>query len=372
MARRVEAVTVGKPIGQALDPARAAVRSGWRAGTPWLAVLPLLGLLAVAGVLALGLGSVAVPPETTARILLAKAVGVPLDVTWTPGQEAIVAQVRLPRVLLAAVAGAALAVAGAVYQGLFRNPLGDPYLLGVAPGAGLGATAIIVFGADLGLAWAQLLPAAAFVGALGATAVIYALARVERTTPVATLLLAGVAVGSFLSAVTSFLMFARPQRLQNALFWLFGSFSQAGWSSLGTALPYVVVGFAIAALCARPLNLLLLDEEQAQHLGVQVERTKLVLVVAATLLSAGTVAVSGLIGFVGLVAPHAARLLWGPDYRALLPTSALLGALFMLLADLAARTVFAPGELPVGVVSALCGGPFFLYLLRQRKHVRSL
>jgi len=349
--------------------ARVADADSLRRGRGGIIALPLLGLLAAAGVLALGLGSVAIPPETIVRILLAKVIGVglPSAPTWTPGQEAIVTQIRLPRVLLAGLAGAALAVAGATYQGLFRNPLGDPYLLGVAPGASLGATAVLVFGPELGVFWLQLLPAAAFVGALGATAVIYGLARVERTTPVMTLLLAGVAVGSLLSAVTSFLMFARPQHLHDAMFWLFGSFSQAGWAPLGMVLPYLAVGFALAAILARPLNLLLLDEEQAQHLGIEVERTKLVLVVAATLLSAATVAVSGLIGFVGLVAPHAARLLWGPDYRTLLPASALLGALFLVLADLFARTVFAPGELPVGIVSALCGGPFFLYLLRKRK-----
>jgi len=330
------------------------------------ATLGLLALLAVAGVLALALGSVAIPPETIVQILLAK-LGLVADTGYTPGQETIVLQIRLPRLLLAGLAGAALAIAGAVYQGLFRNPMGDPYLLGVAPGAGLGATVVLVFAGEVAFLGFDLLPAAAFLGALAATALIYSLARAERTTQLTTLLLAGVALGSLLSAITSFILFSRPERMQQAIYWLFGSFSTARWDSLGLALPYLAVGAALAFSQARALNLLLLDEEQAQHLGVELERTKLVLVISATLLSAAAVAVSGPIAFVGLVAPHAARLLWGPDYRTLLPTSALTGALFVVLADLFARTVFAPGELPVGVVCALCGGPFFLYLLRRRK-----
>lgn len=360
---KAQAVAPPEANRKAAEPLPAGLRLGRRG---WV-LLPLLALLAASGVLALALGSVAIAPEVTVQILLSKILGAPAVPAWTAGQETIVSQIRLPRVLLAVLAGAALAVAGATYQGLFRNPMGDPYLLGVAPGASLGATIILLFGPDLGTWWPQFLPVAAFLGALGSTVVIYGLARVERTTPVLTLLLAGVAVGSFLSAITSFLMFARPERLQHAVFWLFGSFSRAGWTSLGTALPYLLVGFVLAFAYARPLNLLLLDEEQAQQLGVDVERTKLVLVASATLLSATTVAVSGLIGFVGLVAPHAARLLWSPDYRTLLPTSALLGATFLVLADLFARSVFAPSELPVGIVSAICGGPFFLYLLRQRK-----
>lgn len=362
MAERI--LQPGGRVG--LAEARAIQRFHHAASRRWTATLGLLCLLVLAGVLALMLGSVALPPETIVRILLSR-LGLASSTGYSPGQETIVLQIRLPRLLLAGLAGAALAIAGAVYQGLFRNPMGDPYLLGVAPGAGLGATIVLAFAGEVAFLGLNLLPAAAFLGALFATALIYSLARVERTTMLTTLLLAGVALGSLLSAVTSFILFARPERMQQAVYWLFGSFSTARWDSLGLALPYLGVGAALAFSQARALNLLLLDEEQAQHLGVEVERTKLLLVISATLLSAAAVAVSGPIGFVGLVAPHAARLLWGPDYRTLLPTSALTGALFLILADLFTRTVFAPGELPVGVVSALCGGPFFLYLLRRRK-----
>lgn len=275
--------------------------------------------------------------------------------------------VRLPRVVLAAVTGASLAMAGAVYQGLFRNPMGDPYLLGVAPGAGLGATVVIVFSLVTAVGTPWVLPAAALLGGLGATAIIYLIARVDRRTPVGVLLLAGVALGSLLSAMTSILMLARPDRLQHAVMWLFGSFSSAGWSQVVLVTPFVIAGAAVALALARQLNLLLLDEEQAAYLGANTERLKAMLVAGATLLAAAPVSVAGLIGFVGLIGPHAARLLWSPDSRTLLPASALLGACFLVLADLFARTAFAPSELPVGVVSALCGGPFFLLLLRKRK-----
>jgi iron complex transport system permease protein len=338
-----------------------------RSGRRSVALVPLAVALPAAMLIALALGSVAVPLATTAEIIGARLLGLPFAETWTSAQEAIVLQLRLPRVVLAAVTGASLAMSGAVYQGLFRNPMGDPYLLGVAPGAGLGATIVIVFSLTAAIGSAWLLPAAALVGGLGATAVIYLIARVDRRTPVGVLLLAGVALGSLLSALTSMLMLARPDRLQHAVMWLFGSFSSTTWAQVVLVLPFAAAGSAVAIALARPLNLLLLDEEQASHLGVNTERLKAMLIVGATLLAAAPVAVSGLIGFVGLIGPHAARLLWSPDSRTLLPASALLGALFLVLADLFARTAFAPSELPVGVVSALCGGPFFLFLLRKRK-----
>ena len=337
------------------------------AGRRAAALLPLAAALAAALLLALAFGSVAVPIGTTAEIVASRVLGIPTSGVWTSAQETIVLQVRLPRVVLAAVTGASLAMAGAVYQGLFRNPMGDPYLLGVAPGAGLGATIVIVFAlvAAVGSAW--LLPAAALVGGLAATAVIYLIARVDRRTPVGVLLLAGVALGSLLSATTSLLMLARPERLHYAVMWLFGSFSSAGWTQVALVVPFVVVGAAIVLSLARQLNLMLLDEEQAAFLGANTERLKLLLVVGATLLAAAPVSVAGLIGFVGLIGPHAARLLWSSDSRSLLPASALLGASFLVMADLFARAAFAPSELPVGIVSALCGGPFFLLLLRRRK-----
>jgi iron complex transport system permease protein len=216
---------------------------------------------------------------------------------------------------------------------------------------------------------AGVVPLFAFAGALVSTAIVYGLARVGKTLPVTTLILAGVALGALLGSIVSYLIISSGEKMHGIIFWLMGSFSLSQWTDVKLVLPYVVVGTAVILLYARPLNVMQLDEEQAQQLGINVERLKLVLLIAATLITAAAVSFVGTIGFVGIIIPHAVRLIWGADYRFLLPLSVLSGAIFLILADLIARTAQAPSEIPIGVITALCGAPFFLYLLRRRKKV---
>ncbi len=341
--------------------------SRWR--SRWLALLlGGLGLILTTG-LATTWGSLAIPPTTILQMALSKLPGLSLKADWPPTWETVLFQIRLPRVILAGLVGAALAPAGAVYQGLFRNPLADPYLIGVSSGAGLGATLAIFLSVRFSWIGLNAVSIFAFGGALGATAVIYSLARVGGKTPITTLLLAGVAVGAFLSSITTYLMFKGQDAFHtvHVLSWLMGSFSLSNWQQVRLLLPYLLLGLAIIYVNARPLNVLQLDEEQAQQLGLNVEFTKLILVAAASLITAAAVSVSGIIGFVGLIVPHIVRLVWGPDHRFLLPMATIVGGIFMILADSLARTLLSPSELPVGVITALCGAPFFLYLLRQKK-----
>jgi iron complex transport system permease protein len=320
-------------------------------------------------VVSVGVGSVFVPPLTTLRILLAELGVAPVERTWPEAFERILLNIRLPRVALVAVCGAALAASGTAYQALFRNPLADPYLIGVASGASLGATVILALQtAYPGLVSPFAIPVAAFTGALLCVALVYHLGRVNRATPVTTLLLAGVAVGALAINLTTFIMLRAGQQTARILAYLLGGYSSAGWEAVQVVTPFTLAGFALLYVYARSLNLLLFDEEQAKQLGLSVERAKLVVVVAATLMTAAAVSFGGLIGFVGLVVPHAARFLIGPDHRRLLPLAALGGAAFLMLADLLARTIIAPEELPLGVVTSIAGAPFFLYLLRRAKH----
>jgi iron complex transport system permease protein len=327
----------------------------------------LLASLAFAALLGLVIGSVSIPPRAVADLLLARLLGVPHAALYPPSYGTILFDLRLPRVVFMALTGAALAPAGAAYQGLFRNPLADPYLVGVASGAGLGATLALVFqlpGTFLGL---SAVPVSAFVGALLTVGLVILSAQVGRSMPVSTMLLAGVAIGAFASAFTTFVMLRSPDGLRRAFNWLLGGYTGGGWQPVLLVLPYLLLGMAALQLNARALNILQLDEEQARQLGINVERVKIVLVLAATLMTAAVVAFGGLIGFVGLVVPHVVRLLAGPDYRRLLPLSIIGGAAFLILADLVARTVLSPQELPVGVVTALAGAPFFVLLLRRLK-----
>ena len=336
-------------------------------------MLLLVGLATVltAAVLAVAWGSFSIPPATVAAILWKTLAGQAEVVSWPGAWETVILDIRLPRVILAALVGAALSPAGGVYQGLFRNPLADPYLIGISAGAGLGATAAIAYGYQLHLGGLGAISLFAFAGALAATALVYALSRIGGRTSIATLLLAGVALGAFLSSVTTFLMFRSQDafRTVHIVGWLMGSFALANWPKVHLLAPVLLVAGAVIWAYAHRLNVLQLDEDQARQLGVPVERTRLVLIIAASLVTATAVSVSGVIGFVGLIVPHAVRMIWGPDYRFLLPMSALGGALFVILTDGIARTVLSPSELPVGVVTAFCGAPFFLYLLRRRKHL---
>ena len=273
----------------------------------------------------------------------------------------IVVVVRLPRIALGAVVGFSLATAGVVMQGFFRNPMADPSIIGVSSGAAVGAVATIAVPYAVPLA----LPTAAFLGAIGAAFGVYLLATEGGRTPVATLLLAGVAVQTFLGAVVSFLLLQSGESMEQAVFWLMGHLHLASWSDVTLVLPVALLGFGGLLAYARDLNVLLLGEEDAHALGVEVERTKRLLLAVASVMTGAAVAVTGVIGFVGLVVPHVMRLLVGPDHRILLPTSALAGATFLVATDTLARS--APAELPVGIVTAFLGAPFFLYLLRTRE-----
>ena len=281
-----------------------------------------------------------------------------------PLDAAVLWQIRAPRVVLGAIVGGTLASAGAGYQAVFRNPLAEPYLLGVAAGAGLGATAEIVYGPP---GSRSLLIAAAFAGALLAVAAAYALGRSMSGRDVSTLILAGIAVSLFLTAVQTFLLQQHTQSTTAVYSWLLGSLNTSGWSEVVLVVPYV--GFSLIVLMAhrRVLDVLRLGDEEAQALGVNVARVRLLVVLAATLGTAAVVAVSGLIGFVGVVLPHAVRLLIGASYRVIIPLSAAFGASFLVLADIVSRTALSPSEVPVGVMTAFIGAPCFALVLRATR-----
>jgi len=334
---------------------------------PTTVLIALLIALLAAVVLAVALGAVAVPPGDIARMALARLAPGRLPVTWTPGDEVIVFTLRLPRVVAAALVGGALAVAGAVFQGLLQNPLADPYIIGTSGGAALGAT--IALSLPVQALWFGfgLVPVLAFAGAMLAVLVVYNIARVGAKAPVVTLLLAGFATSSMLAAVMSFLMLVSGATLRRIILWTMGGLAVTGWSQVTIVAPLVLGAMLVAGLFARDLNAFLLGEEEAAYLGVNVERRKLTLLLLGSLLTGAAVSLSGLVGFVGLVIPHVARLVLGPDHRLLLPASALVGAAFLVLADLLARSLLAPTEIPVGIVTALIGAPFFIYLLRKSK-----
>ncbi|MDA2934984.1 iron chelate uptake ABC transporter family permease subunit [Acidobacteria bacterium AH-259-D05] len=324
----------------------------------------MLAVVVLIAILSGGIGSVHIPPLSVVQIVMSKFSF--LDIGGVPESwNIIIWEIRFPRIALAGLVGSALAIAGATYQGLFRNPLADPYLIGVASGAGLGAAVVLTTRIPVDLHGFNLLPVAAFTGGLLAVAAAYAIAKRSAGLPLTTLILSGVVIASLASALTSLLMIRADPDVRPLLIWLLGGFTGANWQKVRMVLPYLVPGVLMVMAHGRILNLLQLDEEEAIQLGVNVERTKLILITLASLITAVAVCVSGLIGFVGLIAPHAVRLVWGYDHRFLLPMSMLVGAGFLILADIAARIAVNPGELPVGVVTAFCGAPFFLYLLRR-------
>ncbi|MGE3857118.1 MAG: FecCD family ABC transporter permease [Dehalococcoidia bacterium] len=350
------------------DPAIAAAR-GASPRVPRLRGLGLIGaaLLALAAValVAVTQGTTAIPLGATLGMLLDRLpfVSVPVDVpeAW----QRIVFDVRLPRVAAAGLVGAALAYSGAAYQGVFRNPLADPFLLGVASGAALGASIAIVSPLPIdsyGFGW---VPLFAFGGACLAVTLVYGLSRTGGLASNATLVLAGVAISAVASGITSFMLLTGGPKTFPIFSFLFGGFNTAAWPRLLAALPYFLVGAAVVLVHARALNVLQLDEEQAAHLGVDVPRTKIIVLAAASVIAAAAVAVAGVIGFVGLIVPHAVRMVAGNDYRRLLPLTAILGATFVIAIDLVARRALAPQEVPVGIVTQILGAPFLQYLLRR-------
>jgi iron complex transport system permease protein len=333
-----------------------------------LRLFSIIGMLAasvIVAVLALTFGGVKIPVGTIWNILVSNLPLVSPGTDISPTMDTIVMGIRLPRILMAGIVGAALGTAGATYQGLFRNPLADPYLIGVAQGAALGAT--LGFLLPWGFLGSYYIPLLAFLGGIVAVAAVYLIARVGKTLPMTTLILAGVAIGSFLISITSYLTLISPDKMPGILSWLMGRFSMSNWDQLKLVTPYILAGIAVILFYARPLNVMQLDEEQAQQLGIHVERTKIILLLAATLITAAAVCFVGTIGFVGIIVPHAVRLVWGPDHRTLLPLSAISGAILLILADTVSRTLLAPAEIPVGVITAFLGAPFFLILLRRKK-----
>ena len=358
-------MTVADAAPVAFDPARDPLKIRRRATLIGLGLL-----LALTTVFALGAGALAIEPWRVVEILL-QAAGIDSGAAIEPYQSAALMSVRLPRILLALMCGATLGMAGASLQVLFRNPLADPTLVGVADGAACGAVAWIVFG-GMGLAagfgaWGLIL--VAFGGGLIATAGVMAAARGEGRIDVATLLLAGLAMKALASALLGYLIFlANDLQMRTLTFWLLGSLGGATWSAILPAGLLMAVSLGVLATLARPFDALALGEAEAGHLGVPVERVKCVAVVAVALgVGAGT-ALTGIIGFVGLIAPHIVRLIGGPDHRFVLPASALLGALLIVVADTMSRTLVAPAELPIGVVTSAIGAPFFFWLLRTRTH----
>jgi iron complex transport system permease protein len=343
----------------------AGLRPAWLAG----------GIVAalVAVVAGLALGPVSLPPGSVAAELLNLIPGVRIHSGLNDREIAIVTQLRLPRVVLGLLVGGMLAMAGAAYQGVFRNPLADPHLLGVAAGAGLGVTAVIATRTATGDATSNLpigVPLAAFVGAVGAVALTWVLgATGGRGQTPATLILAGVAVSAFLAAAQTYLMQRHVDSLREVYSWLLGRLATAGWHDVLLVLPYAAVTGAIVLSQRRELDVLTVGDEEATSLGLHPQRSRYLLLVAASLGTAAAVSVSGLIGFVGIIVPHTLRLLAGASYRSILPLSVLFGGAFLALTDLVARTAAGPAEIPIGVVTAFLGAPFFVLVLRTNRSV---
>ncbi len=332
-----------------------------------LIIACLLLILALSIVLTVAIGPVPIHPSIVLNMFIGEMpiINDLVVPSWSTAEETIIFQIRLPRIILGMLVGAALAIAGATMQGLFKNPMADPFIIGISSGAALGATLAIVLGAYIfGI---YTIPLMAFLGATTAAFVVYNIARVGGKVPVETLLLAGIAVGSFLSAITSFMMYISGEHLHQIVFWMMGGLWVSDWAQVRMALPLICVGMMILYFFAKDLNVMLLGEEPAQHLGIGVESLKKIMLICASLVTAVAVSVSGLIGFVGLIIPHMVRILTGPDHRILLPASALVGGIFLIWADTLARTIITPTELPVGIITALFGAPFFVYLLRTRK-----
>lgn len=336
----------------------------------WNSTSIVIGLgagLICAVIIAVAFGAVLVPPDQVARMFAHRIVPDLLQQTWTVNEEQIIFEIRLLRVSGCLVVGVALGAAGVALQGIMRNPMADPYIIGTSGGAGLGATLAMLLPIQLSWLGFGVVQVMAFAGAFVAVMIVYNVARIGPKTPVVTLLLAGFAVSSMLAAVLSFLMMVSGDALRQIVVWMMGGITVASWSQLAIVGPLVLVGTALVYLFTPSLNAFLLGEEQAKYLGVNVEQCKLAVLMLAALLTGAAVSVSGLVGFVGLVVPHVGRLLFGPDHRVLLPAATLIGGIFLVLTDLLARSVMAPTEIPVGVVTALIGSPFFIYLLRKAK-----
>lgn len=337
-------------------------------------IIPLLAALLIAAIVfGCGIGAVYISPTQVISIFFSK-LNIQLPVGFTNQQEAVLLAIRLPRVVLGLLVGAALAISGAALQGLFQNPLTEPGLIGVSSGATLGAVSVVVMGQKwftgvmvvLGI---FTLPVASFVTALVVTVLVYRLSQNGGKTIVSTVLLAGIALNAMAAALTGMLIYyASDAQLRSITFWTLGSLGGATWSGISTVAPFIIIAVLVLIRMSKPLNAFALGESNAAYVGIRTERTKQVIIVLTAMAVGASVAVSGIIMFVGLIVPHILRLISGPDNRLLLPATALLGASLLIIADIVARTVFHPAEIPIGIVTSLIGAPFFIYiLLNQRK-----
>ncbi len=328
--------------------------------------LLLMGLILLGSILmTLSIGSVQVPVGITFRILLNQLPLLEIEQDWSTTQESIIVALRLPRVFLAVIVGAMLATAGVAFQGVLRNPLADPYILGISSGAAVGAAGAILFVNTANILAKIALPLFAFLGAILSLLMVFALAW-RRNREAVSLILAGVVIQSFLGAILAFAVTISGTKLRTIVFWMMGSLAGNDWSNILFLMPYLIICFTLIYAFYRNLNILSLGEQAAHHLGMNVERIKILVLLAASLLTAAAVSVVGIIGFVGLIVPHIVRLITGPDHRILIPVSCLAGSVFLLWSDTLARTLIPAMEIPIGVITALAGAPFFGYLLKKR------
>ncbi|MFB3894963.1 MAG: FecCD family ABC transporter permease [bacterium] len=334
----------------------------------FLIILILVLALGITICLSTGLGTVYISPLTTMKVLTNHFLNIPWQMNWSEMEQTILLDVRLPRIYIALLAGFALASAGVIFQALLRNPLADPFVIGVSSGAAVGA--VIAMALKLPITWFGLstIPVFSFLGGLGTIILIFTIAQTKGRLQSTTLLLAGVIVNAFFSAVMMFLAsVVDADNIQRFMLWMMGHLEIVEPKLLIVVAIFIAVGWTLLWIYSRHLNVLSLGEESAAQLGVEVERTKKIVFIAAALIAGAVVSISGIIGFVGLMIPHIVRSFVGSDHRVLLPVSGLCGGIFLILADTIARTIIAPTEIPVGVITALCGAPFFIYILRSKK-----
>ncbi|MBN1786446.1 MAG: iron chelate uptake ABC transporter family permease subunit [Candidatus Methanofastidiosa archaeon] len=336
----------------------------------WVTVITALtAILFVSVIISSVTGSANISKLDILRMVAHKLplIGDGIGVSWKESSEIIFFNIRLPRVILGILIGSALAIAGTTYQAIFKNPMADPYIIGVSSGAALGANLAILFGLSFTYFGLSPITFLAFLGSISVTFLVYNISKIGKRVHIETLLLSGIAIGAFLSAITSFTMYIAGDKLHQMVYWMMGGLWTSSWDDVRAVVVFIIIGILIIFAYSRELNLLLMGDETAQSLGIDVNKVKKILLGASSLITAFSVSVSGLIGFVGLVIPHIMRLIVGPDHRILLPSSALFGAIFLVLADTAARSLLSPTEMPVGIITALFGGPFFTYLLLKRK-----
>ena len=328
-----------------------------------LCIIIFIIILFLTALVSISLGAVSIPVQELLQMFCS---GENASI-FPPGHWNIVFRIRLPRIIVAGLVGASLALAGVAFQGFLRNPLADPYIVGVSAGAAMGAAISFWLKLDRFIDFISPTPFAAFIGAILTVFLVYQISLVRGRVPVETFLLAGVIIGSFFGALVSLLMLVIQNDLHKLVLWMMGSLSDKNWSHIFLVLPYLLIGGTILWLNARKLNIITMGDERAHYMGVDVEKTKMMLIISASLITAAAVSAGGLIGFVGLVVPHIVRMIFGADHRLLLPLSSLCGAILLIFSDTLARTLAAPVEIPVGIITALLGAPFFCYLLKKRK-----